>query len=110
MKNGLLIGRWQTLHEGHDWLVEQVKQRGLHPVMAIRDTKITDKDPHTVGERIIAINNRYGAKVSAIVIPDIAAVFYGRDVGYDVVGLVPPNDIAEISGTKIRNDRMADGK
>ena len=36
------------------------------------------------------------------IIPDIESVNYGRGVGYDVIYHEPPQEIAEISGTKIR--------
>ena len=101
-KRGLLIGRWQTLHSGHDWLVEQVEHRGLRPIMAIRDTPVDDLNPHSTMERAMAIKNRYGERVDVIVIPDIIGVYYGRKVGYDVVELKPPKEIATISGRKIR--------
>lgn len=102
MKNGLLIGRWQTLHEGHDWLIEQVIQRGLRPIIAIRNTSIDENNPLGIGSRMANIVSRYGDKVDVIAIPDIAGVFYGRDVGYDVVELVPPDSIGKISGRAIR--------
>ena len=40
------------------------------------------------------------------VIPDIESVNYGRGVGYDVIYHEPPTEIAEISGTAIRNGEM----
>ena len=40
-----------------------------------------------------------------MIIPDIESVNYGRDVGYDIIEHIPPKDIKEISGTKIRNEK-----
>ena len=37
--------------------------------------------------------------------PDIESINYGRDVGYDIIEHEPPEDIREISGTKIRNKK-----
>jgi hypothetical protein len=37
-------------------------------------------------------------------LPDIESINYGRDVGYDIIEHKPPNDIKEISGTKIRKE------
>jgi nicotinamide mononucleotide adenylyltransferase len=103
MPNGLLIGRYQTLHEGHDWLIEQVEAMGLHPVLAVRETPRGPKDPLPSYIRLAKIWKRYGDdRVTGIIIPDIKGVYYGRDVGYDVKELVPPQEIAAISGTKIR--------
>ena len=102
--NGLLIGRWQTLHEGHDWLIQQVIDRGLKPIVAIRAVKV-DKDngnPNGVGTVMANLVKRYGNKIDIIAIPDIKGVFYGRDVGYEVTELSPPDSIKTISGSSIR--------
>jgi hypothetical protein len=41
-------------------------------------------------------------KVRLMIIPDIESVNFGRGVGYDVIEHTPPQEIAEISATKIR--------
>ena len=41
-------------------------------------------------------------KVKVIIIPDIESVNYGRGVGYDIIEHVPPQNIGDISATKIR--------
>ena len=41
-------------------------------------------------------------RVEVIVIPDIESVNFGRGVGYDVIEHFPPENIKEISATKIR--------
>jgi hypothetical protein len=45
-------------------------------------------------------------KIFISIIPDIESINYGRGVGYDVIYHEPPTDIAEISGTKIRNGEI----
>jgi len=101
--NGLLIGRWQTLHEGHDWLIEQVEQRGLKPIVAIRSVKVDgNKNPNGVGTIMANLVKRYGSRIDIIAIPDIKGVYYGRDVGYEVAELSPPENIKAISGSNIR--------
>ena len=37
-------------------------------------------------------------------IPPIESVNYGRNVGYDLIEHIPPDEIKEISATKIRNE------
>jgi hypothetical protein len=102
--NGLLIGRWQTLHEGHDWLIEQVEQRGLKPIVAIRAVKVDSDNgnPNGVGTVMANLVSRYGDRIDIIAIPDITGVYYGRDVGYEVTKLEPPEDIKRVSGSTIR--------
>lgn len=34
---------------------------------------------------------------------DIESINYGRGVGYEIIEHVPPEEIAEVSATKIRN-------
>ena len=41
------------------------------------------------------------------IIPDIESVNYGRGVGYEIIEHIPPEDIKEISATKIR-EQMRD--
>ena len=41
-------------------------------------------------------------------IPDIESINFGRGVGYDVIEHVPPEDIADISATKIREQMRKD--
>jgi hypothetical protein len=43
-------------------------------------------------------------KVMISIIPDIESFNYGRGVGYEVIEHIPPAEIGEISGTKIRNN------
>jgi hypothetical protein len=44
-------------------------------------------------------------KLKIITIPDICSVEFGRGVGYDIIEHIPPQEIAEISATKIRNGK-----
>ena len=107
-RKALIIGRWQPLHEGHHWLVEKVTERGYGVILGIRQTPINKANPFSVEERISMIRTMFGNSVDVLVLPDIAGIFYGRNVGYIVEELKPPEDIAKISATKIRgikNDR-----
>jgi hypothetical protein len=49
-------------------------------------------------------------RVKVIVIPDIESVNFGRGVGYDVIEHVPPQEVSEISATKIREQLKQEGK
>ena len=44
------------------------------------------------------------------IIPDIESVNYGRGVGYQIIEHIPPDDIKEVSATKIREGLREDGK
>jgi hypothetical protein len=48
-------------------------------------------------------------RVKVIIIPDIESVNFGRGVGYDIIEHIPPDDIKEISATKIRQKLRDEG-
>jgi hypothetical protein len=45
-----------------------------------------------------------------MVIPDIESVNFGRGVGYDIIEHIPPQEVSEISATKIREQLKQEGK
>jgi hypothetical protein len=49
-------------------------------------------------------------RLKIIIIPDIESINIGRGIGYDVIEHVPPQDIHDISATKIREQMKAEGK
>jgi phosphopantetheine adenylyltransferase len=112
----LFIGRWQPLHEGHKQLFRQVIDEGGKVCVAIREVEIDDKNPFTSHDIMLNIAKEMETEIQAgklkvITIPDICSVEFGRGVGYDIVEHIPPQEISEISATKIRNGEMdATGK
>ena len=106
-KYSLFIGRWQVWHEGHQWLIDQQFQKGKNVWIAIRDVDRDKDNPYSAKEILDNLTNELRAYLATgrlliSIIPDIESVNYGRDVGYDVIYHEPPDDIAQISGTKIR--------
>ena len=77
-------------------------------MIGIRDTahdrKRYPKSPSDVKMQVFQLfpNEVNVGTIDFIELPDIESVNYGRDVGYDIIEHVPPKDIKEISGTKIR--------
>ena len=49
-------------------------------------------------------------RVKVIVIPDICSIEFGRGVGYDIIEHIPPQEIHNISATKIREQMKKEGK
>ena len=41
--------------------------------------------------------------IKVIQIPDIESVNIGRGIGYDIIEHIPPQEVHDISATKIRN-------
>jgi len=107
MKYSMFIGRWQPWHKGHQWLVNQRLNQGCNVCIAIRDIEKDDSNPFTAEEVKQNLENELSdliksKKVKIIIIPDIESVNYGRGVGYDIIEHIPPQEIKEISATKIR--------
>jgi hypothetical protein len=111
----LFIGRWQPLHTGHKELFRQVIKEGGKVCVAIREVEINENNPFTTSEIMLNIFNEMKTEVEAgslkiITIPDICSVEFGRGVGYDIIEHIPPQQIASISATKVREDLRANGK
>ena len=51
-----------------------------------------------------------GGKIKVMIIPDICSVEFGRGVGYDIIEYIPPQEIYDISATKIREEMRKEGK
>lgn len=111
----LYIGRWQPWHQGHRWLIDQRLKEDKNILLCIRDVPKDEKNPFTTEEVVANLEKELAdliavEKVKLLVIPDIESVNYGRGVGYDIIEHVPPQEIKEISATKIREQLKADGK
>lgn len=111
----LFIGRWQPLHEGHKQLFRQVIDEGGRVCVAIRDVEVDEKNPFTPHQIMMNIFEEMkqeveSGKLKIIVIPDICSVDFGRGVGYDIVEHIPPQEVADISATKIREQMKLEGK
>ena len=115
-KYSMFVGRWQPLHKGHLWLINERLKEGKNVWLAIRDVKPDEKNPWTAeqiqdmvheGELKDLIQD---GRVIVSIIPDIESINYGRGVGYDIIEHVPPAEIGEISATSIREQMRKDGK
>ena len=110
-KYALFIGRWQTWHKGHEWLISQQLEKGKDVWVAIRNVPTDENNPKSAQQVMMDLvdepffkNNSHKIQIS--IIPDIESVNYGRGVGYEVIYHEPPTEIGEISGTKIRNGSL----
>ena len=111
----MFIGRWQPWHEGHRWLIDQALNEGKKVVLCIRDVPKNEKNPWTAYEIMLNLTNELqdlidDGKLRLMIIPDIESVNIGRGIGYDVIEHVPPQEIHDISATKIREQMKNEGK
>ena len=111
----MLVGRFQPFHDGHKWLMNQSLNEGKNSLICIRDIEPDDKNPYTSQE----VENRITGglldliqegRVKVIIIPDIESVNFGRGVGYDIIEHIPPQEVSDISATKIREQLRNEGK
>ena len=115
-KYSMFVGRWQPLHSGHLWLINERLKEGKNVWLAIRDVEPDKKNPWTAEEILEMVHEGelkeliIEGRVIATIIPDIESINYGRGVGYDVIEHIPPTEIGEISATSIRNKMRKDGK
>ena len=108
-KGVLLPGRWQPLHVGHEWLIQQELDQGNRVIVGIRDTPVSESDPYSALMRKRMIEHRYqGEDVEAWIMPDIEAVSYGRKVGYEIREAEDiPAEVFKISATGVRGGNRA---
>jgi len=104
-KRAIFIGRYQPYHAGHISLVQQKLNEGIPALIMVRDIEPDEKNPFTTSQTVSMIKKYHEAKgddVEVMVIPDIESVNYGRGVGYEINEFTPPDNLAWVSATKIR--------
>ena len=107
-KYAMYVGRWQNWHKGHEWLLNQQLEKGKNVWLAIRNVETDENNPKTAQQVMMDLAEESFFKenshrINISIIPDIESINYGRGVGYDVIYHEPPEDVAKISGTSIRN-------
>jgi cytidyltransferase-like protein len=111
----MLVGRFQPFHDGHKWLMNQSLNEGKNSLICIRDIEPDDKNPYTSEEVYNNVSQELSeligeGRVKVIIIPDIESVNFGRGVGYDIIEHIPPQEVSDISATKIREQLRNEGK
>ena len=107
-KYAMYVGRWQNWHKGHEWLLNQQLEKGKDIWLAIRNVETDENNPKTAQQVMMDLADEpffkeNSHRINISIIPDIESINYGRGVGYDVIYHEPPEDVAKISGTSIRN-------
>ena len=111
----MFIGRWQPWHDGHRWLIDQRLEQGKNVLICIRDIEPNEQNPFTAQEVYENILFKLydliiEGRVKVMVIPDIESVNFGRGVGNDIIEHLPPQEVSDISATKIREQLKQEGK
>ena len=111
----MFVGRFQPFHAGHRWVLDEMLDESKNVLICVRDIEPDDLNPFTAKEVENNLNGQLlnlimEGKVKVMVIPDIESVNFGRGVGYDIIEHVPPQEVSDISATKIREQLKQDGK
>ena len=101
----LIIGRFQPLHDGHRALIQRVIDDGNDPVIGLRDTPLSEKNPYPIEVRQRMLRESF-PNIHIVVLPNIEEVVYGRDVGYTIRRIHLSPELEAISATKIRNGEL----
>ena len=109
-----MLGRWQTFHDWHYALFEEIIKKTGQVCIQVRDVQGVDDNPFDfkcvkskIEERL---NPKYKNRFKIILVPNITNICYGRGVGYKIEEVVLPEKIQQISATKIREKMRKDGK
>jgi cytidyltransferase-like protein len=111
----MFVGRFQPFHGGHKWIVDEILNDGKNVLICVRDIEPDDKNPFTAQQVYENISIELeelivDRRVKVMVIPDIESINFGRGVGYDIIEHVPPQEVGDISATKIRKQMRQEGK
>lgn len=96
-------------------MIDQRLNEGKKVWIAIRDIEPNENQPWTPHEVLMNLEKELSdliqeGKIFISIIPDIESINYGRGVGYEVIEHIPPENINDISATKIREQMRKDGK
>jgi hypothetical protein len=103
----LFVGRYQPFHEGHRNLILEGLRRVGQVCIAVRDTGGTsEKDPfgfEYVRAGIERSLKDHAGRFAVVQLPNVTAIYYGRDVGYAVERIDLDEELTKVSATKIRS-------
>jgi len=102
------IGRYQGNHKGHMTIFSKYLDQGEPVLIMVRDVPKDFKNPFTANQVMTLWNKIYKKEIKSglvkvIIIPDIASVNYGRNVGWTINEIKVDDNISSISASEIRS-------
>ena len=104
-----MMGRYQPWHGGHRELFKQAIKRTGQVAIFVRNMPVNNDNTLTFGEVLETITEDLtkhgfilGKDYEVLQVPNIIDITYGRDVGYSITLERLPDEIENISATKIR--------
>ncbi len=109
------IGRWQSPHKGHRWLISRWLDKNEPVCICIRPMATDEKNPFTPEEvkEMLAVGFKSeiekGLVVLHILPVDVGDINTGRGLGYEIISHTDaaPEHIKRISATEIRRQIKA---
>lgn len=111
MPQGIMIGRFQgAFHDGHKALLDQVIERHGFCTILVRTMPVSKSNPLGLQGVFQVIqealqDEKYKGRYGIMAAPNVAGVYYGRDVGYNVEQIELSPELQAISTTDIRKER-----
>lgn len=108
---GVMIGRFQPFHDGHKALLDKVLERHGFCTILVRTVPCSNANPIGLQQvfegirEVLDADEKYKGRFAVMAVPNIAGVYYGRDVGYNVEEIDLGAEIHAISATAIRKER-----
>jgi len=101
------IGRYQSPHRAHMTIFSEYLSKNQPILIMVRDVPTDEKNPFTAQEVMDLWNKVYQKEINEglvkiMIIPDIASVNYGRNVGWQINEIKVNDATASISATDIR--------
>ena len=109
-----MLGRWQPWHAGHRALFERaIAKTGQVAIMVRNCQGWNDSNPFDFNQVAARIKRDleplYQGQFTIMLVPNITEIVYGRDVGYKINKIELPDEVQQISATKIREDMKKNG-
>jgi hypothetical protein len=104
-----MMGRYQPWHGGHRELFKKSVIKTGQVALMIRHMPVNNNNPlefeeikEIIIEDLAKHNFTYEKEYVIIQVPNIIDITYGRDVGYSITLERLPDEVEQISATKIR--------
>ena len=104
-----MMGRYQPWHGGHRELFKQAMKRTGQVAIFVRNMPVNNDNPlkfeevaEIITEDLTKHNFTIDKDYVIMQVPNIVDITYGRDVGYSITLERLPDEIENISATKIR--------
>ena len=105
----MLLGRYQPWHQGHRALFDVAIAKTGQVIVQIRDCQGWNSSNPFALKQVADYIKRdldplYQGQYEIQIVPNIVEINYGRDVGYKINKIELPDEIQQISATKIRKE------